>query len=65
MYIYGFKLPNVTKLEAKEIEILIDTRTKFRINKQFNEADKIRQILNDKKIEITDYPDRIVWRKTT
>ena len=65
MDIYGFKLPYVTKLEAKEIEMLIDKRTKFRLNKQFNEADKIRQILNDKKIEITDYQDRIVWRKTT
>ena len=45
--------------------MLIDKRTKFRLNKQFNEADKIRQILNDKKIEITDYQDRVVWRKTT
>ena len=65
MDIYGFKLTYVTKLEAKEIEMLIDKRTKFRLNKQFNEADKIRQILNDKKIEITDYQDRVVWRKTT
>ena len=65
MDIYGFKLPYVTKLEVKEIEMLIDKRTKFRLNKQFNEADQIRQILNDKKIEITDYPDRVVWHKTT
>jgi len=42
---------------------LISDREKFRKEKQFEEADKIRNKLNDMNIELIDHKGKTIWMK--
>lgn len=64
-WIFGLKLPEVSAEEKAEIEKLIEERNKLRAEKKFREADEIRSKLREEGIELTDYTNRTVWRKTT
>jgi len=53
---------NSKNLDNQKIEILIKSRNEARREKNFDLADKIRQDLNDKGIEIEDTDKGTVWR---
>ncbi|MCX8163263.1 MAG: cysteine--tRNA ligase [Candidatus Micrarchaeota archaeon] len=61
--ILGVKLtPPTLALSKKEIEQLILKRQQARLNKNFEEADKIRQILASKKIVLEDSALGTIWK---
>ena len=49
--------------EIQEIDELILNREKFREEKQFDKADKIRDQLNKMNIELIDHKERTIWMK--
>jgi cysteinyl-tRNA synthetase len=49
--------------EIQEIDELILNREKFREEKQFDKADKIRDELNKMNIELIDHKERTIWMK--
>ena len=49
--------------EKKEIDNIIESREKFRKEKQFKDADKIRDKLNEMNIELIDHKERTIWVK--
>ena len=53
---------NRTSLSNSEIEKLIDLRNKARENKDYNEADRIRNDLLDKGVLIEDKDDKTQWK---
>ncbi|BDQ30793.1 cysteine--tRNA ligase [Nitrosopumilus zosterae] len=63
MKILGLSIPEMTESEKQEINNLISNREKFRKDKQFEEADKIRDKLNDMNIELIDHKGKTVWMK--
>ena len=50
-------------MKKKEIDNLIASREQFRKEKQFEEADKIRDKLNEKSIELIDHKGNTIWMK--
>ncbi len=65
MWVFGLQAPSITAGERGEVEKLVEERNRLRKKKRFSEADKIRQTLRKKGIELVDSPNRTVWRKTT
>jgi len=63
MEILGLKIPKKTKNEKQEIEDMISSREQFRKEKRFEDADKIRDKLNEKNIELIDHKGRTIWIK--
>ena len=61
--ILGLVIPKITNEEKDEINELILTREKFRQEKQFEQADKIRDKLNEKRVELIDHKTRTIWMK--
>ena len=61
--ILGLTIPKITKEEKNKIDNMIINRKKFRENKQFEEADKIRDELNEKRVELIDHKKRTIWMK--
>ncbi|MBL7002089.1 MAG: cysteine--tRNA ligase [Nitrosopumilus sp.] len=61
--ILGLDIPKITKGGKQKIDELIKNRDQFRKEKQFDEADKIRDILNDMNVEIIDHKERTIWMK--
>lgn len=49
--------------EIQEIDELILNREKFREEKQFDKADKIRDELNKMNVELIDHKERTIWMK--
>ena len=49
--------------EKEKIDSLISNREKFREQKQFDEADKIRDELNEMNIDLIDHKGRTIWMK--
>ena len=65
MYILGLKTVKPTETEKKQIEIMISIRNELRSKKKFTEADGIRKKLSELySVEIMDYKDRTIWKKT-
>ena len=58
----GKILKNRTSLSNSEIEKLIDLRNKARENKDYNEADRIRNDLLDKGVLIEDKDGKTQWK---
>ena len=46
-----------------EIDTMIENREKFRQEKQFQEADQIRDKLNEMNIELIDHKGKTIWMK--
>lgn len=61
--ILGLIIPEMTEAEKHEIDNLIVNREQFRKEKQFEEADKVRDKLNEMNVEVIDHKDRTVWMK--
>jgi cysteinyl-tRNA synthetase len=63
MEILGLSISEMTENEKQEIDNLISSREKFRKEKQFEEADKIRDKLNEMNIELIDHKGKTIWMK--
>ena len=61
--VLGLNIPKLTENEKQEIDNLISNREQFRKEKQFEQADKIRDKLNEMNIELIDHKDRTIWMK--
>jgi len=61
--ILGLKIPEMTENEKQEIDNMISSREQFRKEKRFEDADKIRDKLNEKNIELIDHKGRTIWMK--
>ncbi len=61
--ILGLTIPEMTENEKQEIDNLIESREQFRKEKQFGDADKIRDKLNEMNVELIDHKDRTIWMK--
>jgi len=61
--ILGLRIPKISDDEKKEIDNLISDREQLRKEKQFEDADKIRDKLNEMNIELIDHKVRTIWMK--
>lgn len=61
--ILGLSIPKMTEDMKQEIDTMIANREKFRQGKQFQEADKIRDKLNEMNVELIDHKGKTVWMK--
>ena len=61
--ILGLKIPNITKEEINSINEMIQKRESFRIEKKFQEADRIRDQISEMGIELIDHKNRTTWIK--
>jgi len=61
--ILGLSIPEMTENKKQEIDNLIESREEFRKEKQFEDADKIRNKLNEMNVELIDHKDRTIWMK--
>lgn len=61
--ILGLSIPVMTENKKKKIDNLIKNREQFRKEKQFEDADKIRDKLNEMNIELIDHKEKTIWMK--
>ena len=61
--ILGLKILEITDNEKNEIDKLIIDREKARKEKQFSDADKIRDKLNGMNIELIDHKGKTIWMR--
>lgn len=59
--ILGLIIPKITPDEKNEIDNLIITREQLRKEKKFQDADSIRDKLNDMNIELIDHKGKTIW----
>ena len=57
--ILGLDIPEMTKELKQEIDTMITNRKKFRQEKQFQEADQIRDKLNEMNVELIDHKGKL------
>ena len=63
MYVLGLKIPKIEDDEKHRIDDLIENRTQFRQEKQYEKADKIRDELNELNVELIDHKSRTIWMR--
>ncbi len=61
--ILGLSIPEISENEKNEIDELIKNREKARIEKKYEEADKIRDKLNEMNIELIDHKEKTIWMR--
>jgi len=61
--ILGLSIPEITEKEKQEIDELIKDREEARKEKKYDEADKIRDKLNEMNIELIDHRDKTIWMR--
>jgi cysteinyl-tRNA synthetase len=61
--ILGLRIPDMTEDEKQKIDELIVSREQFRKEKQFEDADKIRDKLNEMSIELIDHKEKTIWMR--
>ncbi len=61
--ILGLNIPEMSEEEKQKIDNLISNRKECRDKKQFEEADKIRDQLNEMNIELIDHKGKTIWMK--
>ena len=61
--ILGLVIQNITSDEKQEINDLIKAREQLRKEKKFQDADKIRDKLNEMSIELIDHKRKTIWMK--
>jgi cysteinyl-tRNA synthetase len=59
--ILGLDIPKISQEEKEEIDELITKREELRKEKQFEEADKIRDEINKMNIELIDHKGKTIW----
>jgi len=63
MFVFGLKKSEVGVEERQEIENLVKQRNEFRAQNKFADADKIREQLRKRGVELMDHKGRTVWNK--
>ena len=63
MMILGLTITKITENEKQEIDEMVRNREQLRKEKKFEEADKIRDKLNEIGVEIIDHKTSTVWMK--
>jgi cysteinyl-tRNA synthetase len=64
MYVLGLKIGAVSEKEKAEIQGLMEKRNTFRNNKNYEESDRIREVLlREFDVELIDHKDFTVWKK--
>lgn len=63
LYIFGIEEVNQEELLDEEIEAMIEARNQARANKDFDQADAIRDELKDRGIILEDTPQGLRWRR--
>lgn len=61
--ILGLHIPEIFESEKQEIDNLISNREIFRKEKKFEDADKIRDKLNEMNVELIDHKEKTIWMK--
>ena len=61
MKVLGLVIPEIAETKKQEIDKLIENRKQFRKEKKFEDADKIRDMLNKMNVELIDHAGRTVW----
>ena len=61
--ILGLSIPEMTDDLKQDIDTMIENREKFRQEKQFQEADQIRDKLNEMNVELIDHKGKTIWMK--
>jgi len=59
--ILGLSIPKITSDEKQEIDDLIKNREQLRKEKKFQDADKIRDKINEMNIELIDHKGKTIW----
>jgi len=59
--VLGLVIPKITLEQKREIDNLITNREQLRKEKKFQEADKIRDKLNEMNIELIDHKGKTIW----
>ncbi len=61
--ILGLYIPKITSEQKKQVDEMIATREKLRLEKLFDEADKIRNQLDEMNIELIDHTKKTIWMR--
>ncbi len=61
--VLGLIIPKITLEQKREIDNLITNREQLRKEKKFQEADKIRDKLNEMNIELIDHKGKTIWMR--
>ncbi|MGD2106912.1 MAG: cysteine--tRNA ligase [Nitrosopumilaceae archaeon] len=61
--ILGLNIPKISPEQKQEIDKMINDRERLRKEKQFSEADKIRDSLNEMNVELIDHKEKTIWMK--
>ncbi|MBA4453154.1 MAG: cysteine--tRNA ligase [Nitrosopumilaceae archaeon] len=61
--ILGLNIPKVLPEQKQDIDKMIQDRETLRKEKQFSEADKIRDNLNEMNVELIDHKGKTIWMK--
>ena len=61
--VLGLVIPKITLEQKREIGNLITNREQLRKEKKFQEADKIRDKLNEMNIELIDHKGKTIWMR--
>ena len=61
--ILGLNIPEITETEKQDIDELIKNREEARKDKKYDEADKIRDKLNEMNIELIDHKGKTIWMR--
>ena len=61
--VLGLVIPEITLEQKNEIDEMITSRERLRQEKRFDEADKIRNKLNEMNIELIDHSKKTIWMK--
>ena len=59
--ILGLDIPKISREEKEKIDSLIIKREELRKEKQFEEADKIRDKINEMNVELIDHKGKTIW----
>jgi cysteinyl-tRNA synthetase len=59
--ILGLDIPKISQEEKEKIDSLIIKREELRKEKQFEEADKIRDKINEMNVELVDHKGKTIW----
>ena len=63
MSVLGLAIPEITEATKQDVDKLIESREQFRKEKKFEDADKIRDRLNEMNVELIDHKGRTIWMK--
>ena len=63
LQILGLFIPEITENEKDGVDKLIKNRETARKEKKYDEADKIRDKLNEMNVELIDHKGKTIWMR--